>query len=159
MTKRTAMVFLLMVAIPSLPAIAHPDPQKTALTKRDAKASEQIRAVLDAQVDAWNRGDIDGFMAGYANSPETVFISGGTITRGWQTVLNRYKKAYDSREKMGTLVFDEIEINMLDKDAAVVNGQWKLNRASDTPHGRFTLILRRLPEGWRVVHDHTSSAV
>jgi ketosteroid isomerase-like protein len=131
---------------------------KQNLVGHDARAEAAIRAVLDAQAAAWNRGDIDGYMNGYAKSPETVFVSGDSITRGWQLVLDRYKKHYDSRDKMGTLAFDEIEINMLDRDTAAVSGRWQLKRANDLPHGRFTLIFKRLPEGWRIIHDHTSSA-
>lgn len=125
---------------------------------RDARIVEAVRAVLDAQVAAWNRGDIDGFMDGYMRGPDTVFISGDSITRGWQTVLDRYKKSYDSREKMGTLAFLEIEIKPLKRDSAIAFGRWQLKRAADTPHGRFTLIFRRTREGWRITHDHTSSA-
>lgn len=124
----------------------------------DSKTVAAIRAVLDAQVAAWNRGDIDGFMNGYWRSPETIFISGDTVTHGWQTVLDRYKKGYDTREKMGTLTFSDLEIKVISKDAAVATGRWQLARANDTPHGRFTLIFRKTSEGWRIVHDHTSSA-
>ena len=125
---------------------------------RDAKTVAAVRAVLEAQAAAWNRGDIEGYMDGYARSAETVFVSGDKVTRGWQTVLEHYKKGYDSREKMGTLVFSELEISPLSRDAAVAMGRWQLTRAADTPHGRFTLIFRRTPQGWRIVHDHTSSA-
>ena len=125
---------------------------------RDERIIAAVRAVLDAQVAAWNRGDIDGFMDGYRRSPDTVFISGDSLTRGWQTVLNRYRKSYDTREKMGTLSFLEIEIVPTSRDTAVAYGRWQLARSADTPHGRFTLILRRTREGWRIVHDHTSSA-
>ena len=118
----------------------------------------QIRSVLRAQQEAWNRGDIDGFMNGYARSASTVFISEDTIRRGWQTVRDRYRKKYSSRAKMGTLTFSDLEITLLSSDSAVASGRWKLKRASDQPHGRFTLILRRLPEGWRIVYDHTSAA-
>ena len=125
--------------------------------KRDAKTIAALRAVLDAQVEAWNRGDIEGFMEGYARSGDTVFVSGDNVMRGWQTVLDRYKKTYDSREKMGRLAFTELEIKIISKDAAVALGRWELTRATDTPHGRFTLIFRHTNEGWRIVHDHTSS--
>ena len=124
----------------------------------DAKIAAAIRAVLDAQRDAWNRGDIAGYMDGYARSEETVFISGDTVTHGWQTVLDRYKKGYDTREKMGVLAFADLEFNQLSKDAVAVSGRWHLQRAGDQPHGRFTLIFRRTKAGWRIVHDHTSSA-
>jgi uncharacterized protein (TIGR02246 family) len=126
--------------------------------KREGRAVAAIRAVLDAQRDAWNRGDIEGYMDGYARSEDTVFVSGDNITRGWQTVLERYKKGYDSREKMGTLAFSDLEITLIGKDDAIVLGRWHLKRANDEPHGRFTLILRKTKQGWRIVHDHTSSA-
>ena len=117
-----------------------------------------IRAVLDAQRDAWNRGDIEGYMDGYARSKDTVFVSGDNVNHGWQTVLDRYKKKYDSREKMGTLTFSDLEITLVGNDAAIVLGRWHLQRANDEPHGRFTLIFRNTKQGWKIVHDHTSSA-
>ena len=116
----------------------------------------EIRAVMAAQVVAWNRGDIDGFMNGYARAATTEFVSGDKLTRGWQTVRDRYKKKYDSREKMGTLTFSELKITPLSRDAAFVIGRWKLVRKNDKPHGRFTLLFRRTEAGWRIVHDHTS---
>ena len=124
--------------------------------KKDARVETAIRTVLNEQRDAWNRGSIEGYMDGYDRSTETVFISGDSLTRGWQTVLDRYKKNYDSREKMGTLSFSEVEIKVLSKDAAIVFGRWQLQRAPDNPHGRFTLLFRRTKAGWKIVHDHTS---
>ena len=118
----------------------------------------EIQSVLAAQQDAWNRGDIDKFMNGYARSASTAFISQDEVSRGWETVRDRYRLRYSDRAKMGTLSFSEIEVTMLSPDAAVVLGRWKLKREIDEPHGRFTLIFKRLPEGWRIVHDHTSSA-
>ncbi|HEY0385976.1 MAG TPA: nuclear transport factor 2 family protein [Pyrinomonadaceae bacterium] len=132
--------------------------EKTKMSGREEKIISAVRAVIEAQAAAWNRGDIEGYMDGYARSSETIFVSGDTLTRGWQTVLERYKKGYDSREKMGQLTFSELEIEPLNNDAAVATGRWQLTRARDTPHGRFTLIFRRTKAGWRIVHDHTSSA-
>jgi len=129
-----------------------------AAPEQTTNALTQIRSVLQGQQAAWNRGDIDGFMNGYARSASTVFISEDTIRRGWQTVRDRYRKKYSSRGKMGTLTFSDLEITLLSSDSAVASGRWKLRRANDQPHGRFTLILRRLPEGWRIVYDHTSAA-
>ena len=129
-----------------------------AAPKQTANALTQIRSVLQAQQDAWNRGDIDGFMNGYASSASTVFISEDTIARGWQTVRDRYRKKYSSRAKMGTLTFSDLEITLLSSHSAVASGRWKLKRANDQPHGRFTVILRRQLEGWRIVYDHTSAA-
>ena len=125
---------------------------------QNANAVSEIRNVLQSQQDAWTRGDIDAFMEGYWRSDKTVFVSGDEVTRGWQKVLDRYKKKYSDRAKMGTLTFSNLEITPLSNDSAVVLGSWKLNRANDQPHGRFTLIFRRFPEGWRIVHDHTSAA-
>jgi uncharacterized protein (TIGR02246 family) len=118
----------------------------------------EIQSVLSAQQDAWNRGDIDAFMNGYARSASTVFVSKDEVRRGWETVRDRYRVKYSDRAKMGALNFSDIEVTMLSPDAAVVLGRWKLKRANDEPHGRFTLIFKRLPEGWRIVHDHTSAA-
>ena len=130
----------------------------SAVPTQSQNATAQIRSVLRAQQDAWNRGDIDGFMNGYARSASTVFVSEDTIRRGWETVRERYRKKYSDRAKMGTLAFSDLEIMLLSPDAGVVLGRWSLKRANDQPHGRFTLIFKRLPEGWRIVHDHTSSA-
>lgn len=153
--------FFLIVTI-LLFAVAILPPQqsdaKSTKSKRDEKIEAAVRAVLDAQRDAWNRGDIEGYMDGYARSEDTVFVSGDNVTRGWQTVLDRYKKNYNSREKMGTLTFSDIEIKTIESDAAVVLGRWHLQRANDEPHGRFTLIFRKTKQGWKIVHDHTSSA-
>jgi uncharacterized protein (TIGR02246 family) len=118
----------------------------------------EIQSVLIAQQDAWNRGDIDAFMNGYARSASTVFVSEDEVRRGWETVRERYRVKYSDRAKMGTLSFSDIEVTMLSPDAAIVLGRWRLKRANDEPHGRFTLIFKHLPEGWRIVHDHTSAA-
>jgi len=128
----------------------------TVTTQGNSEDDAKIRAVMSAQVAAWNRGDIDGFMSGYARSDATEFISGDKLTRGWQTVHDRYKKKYDNREKMGSLTFWELKITRLSGDAALVIGRWRLVRKSDQPHGRFTLLFRRTPVGWRIAHDHTS---
>ena len=97
-------------------------------------------------------------MNGYAQSVSTVFVSEDEVRRGWETVRDRYRIRYSDRAKMGTLSFSDIEVTILSPDAAVVLGRWRLKRANDEPHGRFTLIFKRLPEGWRIVHDHTSAA-
>jgi beta-aspartyl-peptidase (threonine type) len=119
---------------------------------------QAIRSVLDDQVKAWNEGKIEEFMKGYWNSDETSFVSGGTITKGYAEVLARYKKGYDSREKMGILTFDDVQIRLMSPSSAVTTGIFRLQRANDKPWGRFTLIFEKKPEGWRIVYDHTSSA-
>ena len=125
-------------------------------TAQTDKSSTAIRKVMDAQAAAWNRGDIDGFMSGYWKSEKLTFLSGTDVTRGWQPTLDRYKKSYDSRAKMGTLTFSDLEFTILAKDAAVVLGSWSLAREKDNPHGKFTLTFRKFKEGWRIVMDHTS---
>ena len=117
-----------------------------------------IRTVLHAQQDAWNEGDIDGFMNGYAHSESTTFVAEDSVRRGWETVRDGYKKKYSDRAKMGVLTFSDLEITPLGTDAAVVLGRWHLKRSQDQPHGRFTLIFRKTTEGWRIVHDHTSAS-
>ena len=129
-----------------------------AAPEQAANSAAEIQSVLTAQQDAWNRGDIDTFMNGYARSMSTVFVSGDEVTRGWETVRDRYREKYSDHAKMGTLTFSDIEVTMLSPDAAAVLGRWKLKRANDEPHGRFTLIFKRLPEGWRIIHDQTSAA-
>jgi ketosteroid isomerase-like protein len=143
--------FLLITAI-SLVSLA------PGAAAREEDATHAIRAVMSAQVAAWNHGDIDGFMEGYARSDNTEFVSGDKITRGWRTVRDRYRKKYDNRDKMGRLTFSEIKITPLSADAAIVLGRWQLVRKADKPHGIFTLLFRRTPAGWRIVHDHTSAA-
>ena len=125
-------------------------------SKQKVRAATDIRSVMDAQVAAWNMGDIDGFMEGYWKSPELIFVSGDNVTRGWQPTLDRYKKNYDSKEKMGKLEFRDLEVNVLSPDAAVVLGSWHLTREKDDPHGKFTLVFRKMAGGWRIVMDHTS---
>ncbi|HWW75994.1 MAG TPA: nuclear transport factor 2 family protein [Pyrinomonadaceae bacterium] len=117
-----------------------------------------VRAVIEEQAAAWNRGDVAGYMEGYAKEDSTTFVSGDAVTRGWQTVLDRYKAHYDTRAKMGTLAFTELEFKPLSEFYIMATGRWQLTREADTPHGRFTLIFRRTNAGWRIVHDHTSSA-
>ena len=123
---------------------------------KDEKSKTAIRRVMDEQTAAWNRGDIDGFMQGYWNSPNLTFISGDNVTKGWQPTLERYKKSYNSREKMGVLSFTDLEITLTSKDSAVVLGRFTLVREKDKPTGMFTLNFRKFKEGWRIIIDHTS---
>jgi ketosteroid isomerase-like protein len=146
--KQILMIFLLVLLGSSF-AFSQSEKQKI-------KIADNIRSEMNKQVEAWNRGNIEGFMQGYWNSPELKFVSGENVTRGWQPTLNRYKKSYDSKAKMGVLTFSDLQIDVLSKDAAVVLGSWSLQRASDNPHGKFTLIFKKFKDGWKIVHDHTS---
>jgi ketosteroid isomerase-like protein len=123
-------------------------------------ATTQVEEVLRIQQQAWNRGDLDGFMAGYWKSPDLTFFSGAKENHGWQATLDRYRAAYASPgHEMGQLKFSGLRIEMLGPDSAFVRGAWMLTmKDGKTPHGLFTLIFRKLPEGWKIVHDHTSVA-
>jgi beta-aspartyl-peptidase (threonine type) len=123
------------------------------------QAARQIRAVLDRQVAAWNRGDLEGFMDGYWRSPELTFYSGGTPLAGWQATIERYRRRYQSEgREMGHLTFSDLQIEMLGSKAAFVRGRWHLKMTTGEAGGLFTLIFRRLDNGWKIVHDHTSSS-
>ncbi|HXG84037.1 MAG TPA: DUF4440 domain-containing protein [Pyrinomonadaceae bacterium] len=124
--------------------------------KQKMKFAGEVKEVMSRQTAAWNRGDIDGFMQGYRKSENLVFVSGANVTKGWQPTLDRYKKNYDSRAKMGELTFSDLEVEVLSKDSAVVLGSWSLKRENDNPGGKFTLVFRRFKDGWKIVHDHTS---
>ena len=126
-------------------------------THRQADRSA-IRAVLDAQQQAWNRGDVDAFLTGYWHSPDLTFSGSNGISRGWDAVLARYKKNYPDRSAMGTLDFSNLEFRFLGPDAALVLGHWHLKREKDELGGIFSLVWQRFPEGWRIIHDHTSAS-
>jgi len=122
-----------------------------------AAIGAEVIALIQSQAAAWNRGDVDGFMAGYAPLDDLRFASGTTITYGWRATLERYKARYPDRATMGTLQFSDIQVTVLAPDAALAFGRWQLLRAHDQPHGLFTLTLKKTPAGWRIVQDHTSA--
>ncbi len=117
-----------------------------------------IRQVLSNQQAAWNRQDLEGFMAGYWHSPELTFFSGARESKGWQAALDRYRNSYQSAgHAMGHLEFANLRIEMLGPDAAFVRGEFHLTMPDGkTPHGLFTLIFRKFPHGWKIVHDHSA---
>lgn len=121
-----------------------------------------VQATLDAQVRAWNAGSVRGFMEGYARTDTLTFLSGGQVRRGWDEALAGYLRGYPDAAAMGTLTFQNLTVHPVTADRALVWGRWRLQRAEDEapdsgPAGLFTLLLARTPDGWRVVHDHTSS--
>jgi beta-aspartyl-peptidase (threonine type) len=123
-------------------------------------AKAAIEHVLRTQQEAWNRHDLEGFMAGYWNSPQLTFFSGAKEHDGWQATIDRYRAAYASPgHEMGKLEFSGLRVEVLGSDAAFVRGAWLLTMPDGkTPHGLFTLVFRKFPEGWKIVHDHTSAA-
>jgi beta-aspartyl-peptidase (threonine type) len=140
-----------MTAIASLRTSAKP-------RRHGQNPIKEIRAVLDQQVAAWNRRDLEGFMGGYWKSPDLTFFSTGTRRAGWEEAIAGYRSRYQGEgHEMGRLDFSDLQIEMLSPRAAFVRGHWHLSFASGGTGGLFTLIFRRFPDGWRIVHDHTSS--
>jgi beta-aspartyl-peptidase (threonine type) len=129
-------------------------------TRLDApKPDGVVKTVLDEQVAAWNAGDLDRFLATYWDSDELTFFSGGTISKGHKAVAARYRKNYRAEGKeMGKLTFSDREVVLLGPDAAMARAKWKLVTKKETVEGLFTLVLRKLDGGWKIVHDHTSRA-
>lgn len=152
--------------------VAGPQPraggQAAAVTKapgQDAAMRGAIEAVIRAQQEAWNGGDVAAFMEHYWKSDDLTFSSGGKTTRGWQATLAGYRERYPTREKMGRLTLNGLEITplgdraALEDSAALVLGRWKLDRESEPVGGNFTLVLRKIDGRWVIVHDHTSRLV
>ena len=147
------------VPTPSTPAQGDPEQERELAAEVRAQLEQGIKHVLVSQVEAWNHGNIEGFMDGYWHSPDLTFFSGATITKGWEPTLERYRKNYKSAGKeMGHLEFQDLDIDLLSRRSAVVTGKWQLTMSDGkTPHGLFTLTFKRMPMGWKIVHDHTSA--
>lgn len=119
---------------------------------------DAVAGVLARQAAAWNRGDLAGYMDGYARSEDLVFTSGAQIRRGWQEAFDHYQARYGAAPAtMGTLAFDTLQIDPVGADGAIVLGRWRLTDTPAAGDGVFTVVLARRPEGWRIVHDHTSN--
>lgn len=118
----------------------------------------QIVNVLNAQADAWNRGDLEAFMGPYWKSDDLTYSAAGRTTTGWAELLARYKSRYPTPQHMGRLEFDGLRIRFLSPDAALVIGRWHLDRNGDPVGGRFSLVFQRIDHRWVIVHDHTSAA-
>ena len=118
-----------------------------------------VESVLRVQQEAWNQGDVEAFMEHYWNSDDLTFSSEGKTTRGWTATLNRYRERYPTPEKMGRVNFTNLEITPLGDSAALVLGQWNLERESEPLSGNFTLVVRKFDDRWLIVHDHTSRLV
>jgi ketosteroid isomerase-like protein len=137
----------------------------TTVQSIDASAVEEedsvqaIQAVLRQQQADWNKGDLDAFLTGYWKSPKVVFQSGGNRYDGWEAMRDRYRKRYKAEGKaMGEVSFSAIDIEMLSPEASLVRGAWRLTMPDGSkPSGLFTLIFRKFPDGWKIVHDHTSA--
>ena len=129
-----------------------------AVHARNASTESAVRAVMEMQQSAWNRGDVETFMSGYESSEATTFV-GATVTRGYQKVLDNYRRRYPTKEKMGQLTFSDLQIRPLDAEYASVIGRWHLTRSADAggdAGGIYTLLFRKTVQGWKIILDHTS---
>ena len=144
-------VAVLLLSITSVPRLA--------AQKADARTEDRtkITAVLTAQQAAWNRGDVDAFIVGYWESPELTFSGSGGVARGFEGVRARYKKNYPDKAAMGELAFSDLEFHFLGPDAALVLGKWHLKRENGDVGGVFSLVWQRFSDGWKIIHDHTST--
>jgi len=159
LTLRTAPagVFLALLAAGSClyPGV-HPASPRARGQEALSASSSEIRAVLASQQAAWNRGDIPAFLEGYWNSPELTFAGADGIVRGYDGLLERYRKSYPDKAHMGELEFSQLEFRTLGPESALVLGHWNLKRTVGDAGGVFSLVFHRFPVGWRIVHDHTS---
>jgi len=124
----------------------------------ETEIKDQVQLVLNQSVKGWNEGDIEKYMECYLKSDSIRFVGNGEINYGWQTVLERYKKGYPDKATMGFLTFSKIDISVLSQNDALVFGRWHLKREKGEPNGLFTLLIKKTKKGWRIVHDHSSSA-
>ena len=124
-----------------------------------AKDRAAITKLLTDQQDSWNKGDVDTFMTAYWKSPDLTFSGVGGTHRGYEAVYERYKKSYPDRSTMGKLDFSDLDFHFIGSDGALVLGHWHLTRDKDKGDigGVFSLVWQRFPEGWRIIHDHTSA--
>lgn len=151
-----AILLLVLVACRSAPPNVQCPPHTGSFSSVDRVS---IVGVLDAQVAAWNRGDLAAYMDGYARSDDLIFTSGGKVRRGWQTAFDHYQKKYaQDKAAMGHLTFEVLGVQPLGADGAVVLGNWILTGSPSDGRGVFSVVLHKRPEGWRVIHDHTSVA-
>ena len=114
-----------------------------------------VKALMSAQESAWNNGDIEAFMSSYWNNDSLMFIGSKTVTYGWQSTLQNYKRAYPTKAEMGVLKFTIIKATELAKDAVYVIGRWELEKENPVS-GHFTLMWRKINGKWVIVSDHTS---
>jgi ketosteroid isomerase-like protein len=156
----TACCLAVILSAAAFPKIS--SAQTPAARKADETA---IRSVIESQVVAWNRGDIPAFMASYEDSPETTFVGTASVNKGFQPILERYKKGYANKDQMGTLTFKELDIRLLPSashttEYALVTGRFHLERTAKgtatKDDGIFSLVWHKTATGWKIVLDHTA---
>jgi len=122
----------------------------------DGSGLSAIEAAMAEQERSWSNGDIEGFMEHYEKSDDLSFASKNGLTKGYSTLLNRYRESYPGKEEMGELIFELLEHRALGKDHMIVVGSWKLLNNQNNPSGYFSLVWKKTSTGWKIIHDHTS---
>jgi uncharacterized protein (TIGR02246 family) len=122
----------------------------------ETDGEEAIRSIMQAQEDAWNKGDLEGFMKGYLESDSLLFIGSNGLRQGWQATLDGYKRSYSTPEQMGKLQFENLKFKTLSDEVMLVIGRWTLYRSSDTLSGHYSLNWQKRASGWKIIADHSS---
>lgn len=153
---------LMLLGVVLAPACSRPAPPAAAAAPVPLAPVDhpEILATLDAAAQAWNRGDIDGYMAHHVNSPELTFVGSSGAVRGWEQILGSYRRAFFSTGSAGRHVFfSEVRVRPLDQGRAIVHGMYQYLDPSTRErigHGWTTMVLVRTPEGWKIAHRHNS---
>jgi ketosteroid isomerase-like protein len=126
--------------------------------KKSFGAEGGVKAVLDMQAAAWNRGDLETFLSGYLNTPDISYVSGSSEVWGYESLRKRYESKYgDKHETMGTLSFSDLKVQSLGSSHALCIGHWHLERSGQPAvEGIFSLVFAYSKSGWKIIHDHTS---
>ena len=143
MSRKLLIIACLLVSLSAVKAQIIPDEQ-------------QVRDVMTAQIVAWNGGNLDAFMQGYAHTDSIMFIGSKGVTYGWDSTLVHYKKTYPNKTAMGVLSFNLITVKRLSPDYFFVVGKYTLIRERDTPTGHYDLLFQKINGKWFIVSDHTS---
>ena len=153
--SRIHRILLITIALMIAPRIANAQ----AAPAPHAKDRAAITQLITNQQVSWNKGDIDTFVEAYWHSPDLTFSGASGVQRGYEVVREHYKKAYPDRATMGQLDFSDLEFHFMGNDGALVLGHWHLAREKEKGDigGVFSLVWQRFPEGWRIIHDHTSA--
>jgi len=112
-----------------------------------------IKAMLDAQAQAWSRGDLDGYLHYFWHDERLYYASTNVLVRGYDAVRASYAARYGEGAQLGQLRFSDINIELLSADTAMVMGRFHVTEAKLPASGTYLIVLRKLPEGWRVVAD------
>lgn len=129
--------------------------KETVFNLSEADQNEITNTLYKTQ-DAWNTGDLEGFMAGYWKSEKLVFTGVQGPTYGYNETLERYKKGYPNSEIMGMLKFTIKDLYQIDNKTALMIGRFYLSRSMEDLEGYFTLVWQKIDDKWLIISDHSS---